>query len=110
VFLSEEQVPHSCAEAQVVLCAMIDEQVVAPSMQTESAVFVCAGLALDYGSLGRAPLPQLLSSFVSGGVQLADIPRPVWRLIESVIVPYVIDGALGTRAFPPEYQTEQSVA
>ena len=63
-------------------------------------VVVFAGLALDYGSLGNTPLPQLLSTFVGGGVALADIPRPLWRLIESVIVPYVIEGALGTQAFP----------
>jgi hypothetical protein len=64
---------------------------------------VCAGLALDYGSLGSVPLPQLLSTFVAGAVALEDVPRPVWRLIETVIVPYVIEGALGTQPFPLEY-------
>ena len=68
--------------------------------KTADRVVVFAGLALDYGSLGNTPLPQLLSTFVGGGVALADIPRPLWRLIESVIVPYVIEGALGTQAFP----------
>ena len=66
----------------------------------QAIAVVSAGLALDYGSLGNAPLPQLLSTFVGGGVALADVPRPLWRLIETVIVPYVIEGALGTRPFP----------
>jgi hypothetical protein len=67
-------------------------------VQTIAVVF--AGLALDYGSLGNAPLPQLLSTFVGGGVALADVPRPLWRLIETMLVPYVIEGALSTRPFP----------
>jgi hypothetical protein len=68
--------------------------------RVQTSSLVSAGLALDYGSLGNAPLPQLLSTFVNGGVTLADMPRPLWRLIETVIVPYVIEGALGTRPFP----------
>jgi mannose-6-phosphate isomerase-like protein (cupin superfamily) len=61
------------------------------------------GFGKDQGGLGNLSPLQLFATFVEGGVQLEDMPKPAWWALEHVLVPWFIVPVLGVDPFPAEY-------
>ena len=61
-----------------------------------------SGLGTDKGSLAKINPLQFMVSFKHTKVAMADVPRPVWLVIEKALVP-VLEKVFGFRPFYPEY-------
>ena len=58
-----------------------------PAGTFESFIRTFAGLASDAGSIDNVNPLQIFVLFPYGGMQLAEMPKPVWLIIECLVVP-----------------------
>lgn len=59
----------------------------APAGSFESFIRTFCGLAVDAGSADNINPLQMMVMFVGGNMEVAAMPRPVWRFIEHIVVP-----------------------
>lgn len=74
----------------------------APPLQSIDFFRTYIGLSRDFGSVMNVNPLQLMVSFVHGDLSLTGMPRPVWYVIENVVVPFA-HHILGYQPTYPEY-------
>ena len=70
-----------------------------PAGKFESFIRTFCGLASDAGTVEHVNPLRLMVLFVGGGMEIADMPRPVWLFIERAVVPLL----RALRIFQPTY-------
>ena len=67
--------------------AMEMEFTLTPAGTFEPFIRTFTGLAADAGTIDNVNPLQVMVLFPYGGMQIAEMPKPVWLLIEHVLVP-----------------------
>jgi mannose-6-phosphate isomerase-like protein (cupin superfamily) len=74
-----------------------------PPGNSEAFFRSLTGFGKDQGGFDKLSALQMIATFVAGGVVLEDIPKPVWWVLEHVLVPWFIVPVLGVEPLPQEY-------